>query len=193
MAPCINAERSQAPEIEELEENKPTDFTLENGRTEIRTLSVRAENIEIDDECCDSECVEADFASLNKQSNLSQYREAAREGHSRDLCKVVKTLKLSATEWNEFTTNFMMDDERIAGLGGTSSLTDPSPEIEYFHQLTEQQRTEWNRGAYRHVVLVTCGHRCIVADPQGYKYARYVGVNVSPVELLEINERLGIS
>ena len=49
--------------------------------------------------------------------------------------------------------------------------------------MSDAQRDAWIAKSWRAVTVVTCdGCRPLVIDPQGYRYARYVGFYPTPVE-----------
>ena len=187
MAPILSAtdltvEKSEQPENEKEDAESAPDYTVENGYTQVRSLTVNPSNLEAskseETETENDEWVVADFANLNKNCTLSQYQEEVDSGEYRtEVCKVEKKLVLAATEWLKFTNSFMNDDSRIAGLGGDSSLAALRP-VKSFSAYSEEEQALWLKHSYRCVVLVSCGQRQIVVDPQGYSYARYVGINV---------------
>lgn len=129
----------------------------------------------------------ANWACLNKNNTLREYeKECSGRGSSsrnhvasyRESMKVTHVVELTVKEWNEFTTNFLNDTDWLAGLGGTDSDYDLGREVKDFYELTEAERKEWRAQAYRLGLLVICKDfgRSIAVDPQGYNYARYVGL-----------------
>lgn len=83
-------------------------------------------------------------------------------------------------EFSAFTSSMMAAHEFIAGKGGTSSTTLPASAEgkTSFLELTEDERNEYQRGAYRKCVGIATqdGKNLLAVDPQGYEYARYVAI-----------------
>lgn len=122
----------------------------------------------------------AQFADLNKQNTLADYQREVNSGdyHVAN-CSVTEVLVLTNEDWDEFTTNLLSDNPLIAGKGGTGSTAD-LPDVEGFFDYTEEQRAEFIAHAYNLVVSVQAPDRPeIFVDPQGYDYARYVGIPLS--------------
>ncbi len=83
---------------------------------------------------------------------------------------------MDAQEYAEFTHSFLTDREWLGGLGGTNTTAD-LPDVEHWWQYTEAQQAEFRAHAYRLVLAVSAPDRATVyVDPQGYSYARYVGL-----------------
>jgi hypothetical protein len=140
--------------------------------------------------------IAARFASLNKRCNVEEYRdeclkperEAGRysTNWSDDSCKVEKVLELSRAEFAALCKG-LLEGRADLGEGGTSSDYE-LPEGVTLMNCPPALRDAWMAESYRLVTVVTCvGCRPLVIDPQGYKYARYVGlwpVMVAPVNPL---------
>lgn len=134
----------------------------------------------------------ARFPSLNKRCSVDEYREQlARPEYDRgdrcahwsdDLCVVEKVLHLSRGEFSHLCNN-LLEDRTDLSQGGSGSDADVHPENGEFWRLTDAQRDAWIAKSWRAVTVVTCdGCRPLVIDPQGYRYARYVGFYPTPVE-----------
>lgn len=131
----------------------------------------------------------ARFASLNKRCTADEYRaELARPEYGRgdrcaawtdDLCQIEKVLHLSRAEFSHLCNN-LLEDRADLGSGGTGSDV-PAPANLW--SMSDAEREAWVAKSWRSVTVVTCdGCRPLVIDPQGYKYARYVGFYPTPVE-----------
>ena len=131
----------------------------------------------------------ARFPSLNKLCTADEYRkQLARPEYDRgdrcanwsdDLCVVEKVLHLSRGEFSHLCNN-LLEDRADLGNGGTGSDV-PAPANLW--SMSDAQRDAWIAKSWRAVTVVTCdGCRPLVIDPQGYRYARYVGFYPTPVE-----------
>ena len=131
----------------------------------------------------------ARFPSLNKRCTADEYREQLalpeygrgdRCAHwSDDLCVVEKVLHLSRGEFSHLCNN-LLEDRTDLGQGGTGSDV-PAPASLW--SMSDSEREAWVAKSWRAVTVVTCdGCRPLVIDPQGYRYARYVGFYPTPVE-----------
>lgn len=125
--------------------------------------------------------VEACYARLNKNSTIQGYvREVKNDDYDLELTEIKYEVRLNVKQWNDLLDgNLLTDYDWMDGKGGHNSHYIPARDVEHIWQMTEEELEEWRKHAYRaNCILVTCGHRSIVVDPQGYKYARYVGINV---------------
>ena len=131
----------------------------------------------------------ARFPSLNKRCTADEYREQlARPEYDRgdrcahwsdDLCVVEKVLHLSRGEFSHLCNN-LLEDRADLGQGGTGSDV-PAPASLW--SMSDSEREAWVAKSWRAVTVVTCdGCRPLVIDPQGYRYARYVGFYPTPVK-----------
>ena len=126
--------------------------------------------------------IKAFFPSLNKNNTLAEYK-ALTDGNWNEV-EITDTLELSPAEWADFTENLLQDDERIAGKGGCDSDADVR-EVSQWWELTEEEQEAWKAESYILGVLVrnTDTGEEIIVDPQGYNYARYVGLLTAPAAL----------
>mgnify|MGYP006915363057 FL=1 len=131
----------------------------------------------------------ARFPSLNKLCTADEYRnQLARPEYDRgdrcahwsdDLCVVEKVLHLSRGEFSHLCNN-LLEDRTDLGQGGTGSDV-PAPANLW--SMSDSEREAWVAKSWRAVTVVTCdGCRPLVIDPQGYRYARYVGFYPTPVK-----------
>ncbi len=124
--------------------------------------------------------VTADFAKLNKNSDISTYIEECQKGDFyRDSVRICYKVKLTYKQWNLLLDgNLLASFDWMEGKGGHSSSYEPKTKVDHFWQLPEEEQELYKKHAYRDdCILVTCGYQSIVIDPQGYSYARYVGIN----------------
>lgn len=121
--------------------------------------------------------VNAKFAIINKNDTIAEYRELVAKGQFRlERCKVTESVRLSAEEYQDFTDTLLTDREWLTGKGGHDSTAD-LPSVDSFWQYSEEQQKVWKEHAYRLVLAVSAPDRAtIYVDPQGYTYARYVGI-----------------
>ena len=127
---------------------------------------------------------EAQFAHLNKNDSIEQYEQEVAEGHfDTDKVKVTHHVRLNTTEWNEFTHSFFTDQDWLAGKGWFDSDFETKYNLEnqrgtaaLFNDKEEME--QYRAKLYRLCLLfenVETG-ASVYVDPQGYKYARYVGL-----------------
>lgn len=132
----------------------------------------------------------ARFASLNKRNTAEEYlAECVKPAKSdnrncsnwyENRCRVEKVLRLTPAEFAHLSNNLMEYRDDL-GEGGTGSdaaidLCGRAP-----WQLSEEERKQYIDQSWSAVTVVLCdGCRPLVIDPQGYKYARYVGLYPRP-------------
>lgn len=126
--------------------------------------------------------VTAEFAKLNKNDTLQEYIDEVKSGdYSTDRCKVVEAVTLTAEEYNELTNSFLRDREWLTGKGGHDSDMD-QPDGAWWTWGSEKQ-DEFSSTSYRLVISVYAPERQIIyIDPQGYSYARYVGLHKADIK-----------
>jgi hypothetical protein len=122
--------------------------------------------------------VRADFPRDNKQSSLEEYEEQT-DFHRYHRAKITHTVELTPDQWEIYTNNLLSDQDCLEGLGGTDSTYTKFPNGVEFWDAPEIERINWWDGEYvTNAILVTCGDKAIVLNPEGHNYARYVGINV---------------
>lgn len=120
--------------------------------------------------------ITAKFANLNKNNTLQKYQEEVKSGDY-ELCRCLVTdaAILTSEEYDDLTNSFLDDRDWLADKGGHNSDM-IQPEGDWWNWSQEAQE-EFRRTAYRLVIGVVCKERpTIYLDPQGYSYARYVGI-----------------
>lgn len=115
------------------------------------------------------------FAKLNKNNTVAEYQQEIAKGEYRvDDCKVTHTAILSNEDYDVFANTLLTDYEWLEGMGGTEADIELEGD---FWEWTEAQRDEFRKNSYRLVVAVIAPkRRTLYVDPQGYQYARYVGL-----------------
>ena len=133
--------------------------------------------------------VTAKWAHLNKNSRIDQYyyEVYGEVDFSVEKMLVTEIVTLDDTEWYDFRNGLLEDRDWLAGKGGTNSTFELSEEREKevteYWQMTPEEREQWNAQSYRVGLIVERenSHMRVAVDPQGYDYARYVGIDVDIV------------
>ena len=121
--------------------------------------------------------LQAKFAKLNKNNTVAEYRQEIAKGEYRiDDCKVTHTAILSDADYELFANTLLTDYDWLSGLGGSAVDMEPEPTGD-FYEWSPAQQEEFRSNSYRLVVAVISPKRTtLYVDPQGYQYARYVGL-----------------
>ena len=134
---------------------------------------------DISEAITDGRIVEAVFPRLNKQDTLAcTKKEISRDNYTQRV-RVQASYTVSADEWCDLTNNLLSRRDLWAGKGGTDSEYDGSKALgDELFKWPEAERKLWIASSYRLVIEVVHAdtHERIYIDPQGYDYARYVGV-----------------
>ena len=120
--------------------------------------------------------IRAFFPSLNKQDHLSDYRSQT-DGAWME-CEITKTLLLSDSEYRDFSTNLLSNDERIAGTGGNDTDAE-GLDLANFYEMSEADQERAKAEVYTADAVLIVNRdtgEAFVVDAQGYSYARYVGL-----------------
>jgi hypothetical protein len=138
--------------------------------------------------------VGAKFPQLNKLKTLAEYVAQLENFHPDkpviERVKITEQITLSQADYNRFTSALTDDRDWLAGKGGHDS--DYPTELEGMTLLSNSEEfCKWREKAYRICVLVVSDtdRRGILVDPQGYNYARYVGL-INAKTLSEITEKI---
>ena len=121
----------------------------------------------------------AKWADMNKNATLDEYKEEVRKGDY----SVRKARCVLSLDFDEYSTayewlceNLLTDIPLLNGMGGSSTEEND----EQIADLKKIYDYEWARHAHWYsidCILVTVdGEPKFVIDPQGYSYARYVGL-----------------
>jgi len=147
------------------EENKQKEFIYNN--VEIVTLDEKQQYLVISSE----------FANLNKNNTLDEYKKEVEKGdYSLQNVKITKEIHFKNTKALEYFSNMLLHDfDFLKGTGG--SYTD-DPRInsmtDYYNMSKEEQQTViWNLYG---VAIYFNNELQFVIDAQGCSYSRYVGL-----------------
>jgi len=130
--------------------------------------------------------VHAACARLNKNSHLAEYSKQVSNGdYQTQLYQVRWHVQLTSSQYKVLADgNLLTDFDWLAGKGGSDSTT-ALREVDDWFDYTEAEQEQWRNGAYDICLLVMSPIGRMVIDPQGYTYARYVGIDITPVEATE--------
>ena len=141
--------------------------------------------------------ITAKFASLNKNETLELYKEECSKeqftkrdykSHPADdmittnwtmeKCKIEQYFEVTQKEWNNITEDFFSENILYRKKGGTI-YTGTSEDFDYdiLHK-DKDMLEDYKRNNARLVTIIKLedSKKAIAIDPQGYSYARYVGI-----------------
>lgn len=138
----------------------------------------------------------ATFAALNKNGSIARYlRECAQPEDGEQIwqrthyqarknwrvaeCEVQKIITMTAAEYDHFSCNVMESRQDLfaAFAGGTDSAFNCGREIAEFWQMTDAEQEKWKAASWQVVAVIEApGRVSVVVNPEGYGYARYVGI-----------------
>jgi hypothetical protein len=157
------------------EEAEETAVEAVEASEESNTVEVTIKQVEVKEE----DVKKAYFArkpSTAKEALKCEYKDY-------DRYVIMEEYTVSSTEFYNLCSNLIVDNDLFEDFkGGTYSTTDPTEEgdTRQWFQLTEEERNQFSKGAYRACVRVASeGSKfSLIIDPQGYNYARYVAVEM---------------
>jgi hypothetical protein len=123
------------------------------------------------------------FSKMNKLNSVAKYVEECNSGNFeiRD-CLIQRIVTFSAEAYDAYSEFLMESFDWLTEMGGTETRA-KLREVSDWSEYTEQEKDEWRSQSYDKCVLVVCnegdeGNKKIplLVDPQGYTYARYVGI-----------------
>jgi hypothetical protein len=119
----------------------------------------------------------AEFADLNKNNTLDQYKEEVEKGKfSLETVKITKEIHFDNQEaLNTFSNMLLNDFDFLTGTGGTYTDDNRLNSMTDFYNMDEDDKNsvKWNL----YGVAVYFNNKLqFVIDAQGYDYARYVGL-----------------
>lgn len=118
------------------------------------------------------------FAHFNKNDTVAEYREELEKGEFAESdCIVQKAVSLSPEEYDKFATSLLDEHEGISKLGGTL-VDDPKKPREQRKYMTIV------------VAVMAQGRETLLVDPQGYGYARYVGLDPQKISAPQAFEKV---
>jgi len=121
------------------------------------------------------------WPTLNKMSHLKEYTEQLHSGDYTDSqTKVVKIARLTPEDYDAFVDgNLLEDQDWLAEEGGAAVDWDDS-EVENYGEIwnwPEELIERFRKESYILSVLVVAdGRTDLFVNPEGYNYARYVGL-----------------
>jgi len=159
----------------QAEENKK--HTIESARQ----IEIINNNIEIKP-LTESEqyfVIDSQFAHCNKNQRLSQYQEEIAEGENNyylETVKIQKELHFTTQEALEYFSNHLLTDfDFLEHEGGSFTDDQRIQSMIDYEQMTKEERETVIFKLYG--VAVYCNNELqFVIDPQGFSYARYIGL-----------------
>jgi hypothetical protein len=122
------------------------------------------------------------FSKMNKLNSVAEYIEECNSGNFkvRD-CLIQRIVTFSVEAYDAYSEFLMESFDWLTEMGGTETRA-KLREVNDWCDYTEQEKDEWRSQSYDKCVLVVCN--CdkgnlripLLVDPQGYTYARYVGI-----------------
>ena len=134
--------------------------------------------------------IRAKWAHLNKNNTIDQYyyEVYGESNYSVEKMLVTEIVTLNYEEWYDFRRGLLEDRDWLAGKGGTNSTfklsEEREKEVKAIWQMTPEELSQWRAGSYRVGLIVQLedSFMSVAVDPQGYDYARYVGIDIEGVE-----------
>jgi hypothetical protein len=133
------------------------------------------------------------FSNMNKLSTLDEYIDECKKGNCNlQPCLVEGVVTMSAAVYDTYCQYLMHDFPWFAGKGGSGS-TAKLREVAEWCDYTEEERYLWRSHSYDKCILVIVegddSRTPLLIDPQGYNYARYVGLGNAKEILPLLNKR----
>lgn len=133
--------------------------------------------------------VNAKWANLNKNNTIGEYfyEVFMKADYTVTKMKVLEVVTLNYEEWYDFKNGLLDDRDWLKGKGGTDSDFELSPErekeVKRFYDLTPEERNAWIEQSYSIGLIVQLedSYERVAVNPEGYDYARYVGVEVTEI------------
>lgn len=112
------------------------------------------------------------FATLNKRATVEEYQQEVENcEYVRETVAVAEVVRMSPEDFDEFANSLLCDVDFLKGKGG-HALACWSKVFKF-----DGNSRKNNKAAVRLCVLVVApGRPSLYVDPQGYNYARYVGL-----------------
>ena len=137
----------------------------------------------------------AKFAKLNKNNTLSEYIEECSQIGVWDWnqCRIEKLITMSTDEYDTFSTSLLDHRPEFSEYGGVDSDSPYRPN-KFFEFQSDDEKKDWFDKQFLCIILVTApGREPLAVDPEGFAYARYVGIDVrmSAPEVLNPGSSVG--
>lgn len=106
------------------------------------------------------------------------FQYTARKNWSVIECQVWKVIQMTSAEYDHFAINVMESrPDLFDGFGGSQSDYKIVREIKEYWEMTREEENLWGASSYGIVAIIEApGRESIVVNPEGYSYARYVGL-----------------
>lgn len=115
--------------------------------------------------------VDAEWFNDSKNDRFSLYMKSEKTPQE---AKIDRVVILTANDFTAYMMSLLDSKSFLDGKGGTGSRFENT--AKYIWELSEQDRKQWFAQSFSVAVAVTDGQRLILINPEGYDYARYVGV-----------------
>jgi N-terminal domain of anti-restriction factor ArdC len=167
-------------EVEVKEEAKEVEEIAPVEAVEVQEVAEDKEIVEMTIK--QNEVTEDDIKKAYFSRKPSTAREVMQDTYKDyDRYAIMEEVVVSSKEFYDLCLNLIVDNDLFSDFkGGTFSTTDPTEEgdTRSWFELTEAERNQWQKGAYRACVKVSSkGSKfSLIIDPQGYNYARYVAI-----------------
>ena len=131
------------------------------------------------------------FADLNKNNTLDEYKEEVEKGkYSLEDVKITKEIHFNNLEALENFSNMLLHEfDFLTNTGGSFTDDNRINSMTDFHNMESEERktVKWNRYG---VAIYLNGQLQFIVDAQGYSYARYVGLvdNVTTQKEIVVNQ-----
>lgn len=165
-----------AEEIEIIEEPEFIN-TIETIPTTSQVTVVNDEPLLVKD--IDDCFIDAEWFTNSKEDRFSNYIRSARQAEK---TKIDRVVVMTPDDMSVFMMSLLDSYSFLKGQGGTGSHFDTDKK---FFELSESERRQWMANSFAVSVAITDGKRLILVNPEGYDYARYVGVG-NTEELLKV-------
>lgn len=133
------------------------------------------------------------FANLNKNCTLEEYKtEVSKGDYEMENVKVAREVNFTNNDdYNNFCNLLLNDFSFLSGMGGTSTDDNRIQSWEDYSNMSKEEQSTVKFYLNDTVAILLNGVLQFVVDPQGYNYARYVGLvdNVAVTNTLN-NEQI---
>lgn len=123
--------------------------------------------------------------SLNKNNTIEEVKEEINNKMYYQDCKVTRELHFNnETAFNDFSNMLLNDFDFLKNAGGSYTDDIRINSMEDYRQMSEQERKTVKFNLY--VIAVYLNNELMfIIDPQGYSYARYVGIMDTNTKVLK--------